>query len=105
MKGTDKQTEYAKAILTAIDGWSRETLAAAVMDGDIPQYYAKIEAQRIAAETAVLAAIEAGDTATAETLFAAVERADLVAGFLDGTEINAGRFIDTYKALYYKVTR
>jgi hypothetical protein len=109
MKGTYKQIQYAEAIIEALSAKAEAILS----EDDAPkgtakaiaQYHGKDQARRWNAEFTVIAAIEAGDLDKAETLFASVERADLIASLMDGTEVNAGRLIDTYQKSFYSIKK
>jgi beta-lactamase regulating signal transducer with metallopeptidase domain len=105
MKGTDKQRDFAESIIDTLTERANATLAEAAHEAGTKEAvslcYRQGTARQQLAEMTVIAAVEAGDLTKAEALFADCERADLVAGLIDGTEISAARVIDTYKKSFY----
>ncbi len=110
MKGSDKQTDFAKTMLDALAADAEASLAEAPVEEKgtkeaVSQYYRQETARQFLSEMAVIAAVEAGDLDKAEALFSGCERGDLVASLIDGTEISAAKVIDTYKRSFYAKER
>jgi len=109
MKGTDKQKDFARTILDALAADAKASIAESPAEAGtkeaVSQYCRQGAARQILSEIAIVEAVEAGDLDKAEALFADCERADLVAGLIDGTEVSATRVIDTYKRSFYAKER
>lgn len=105
MKGTDKQVDFAKTIISTLAERSAASLADTTeypkgSREAITQYYQRQIAEDLASQMAIIQAVEDGDLAKAEALFEQAKSFDLDR-LLDGDEISAARVIDTYKKAFY----